>query len=134
MKCEKSESTHHNCVDDCFLKDQLFEFHFLIIEPHVSKSSHETKIKKASGRDASFKCLIAGVSNLFSAVGHIYTPGFYTGQTLLKRKLSSQDCISVVPKLFVCRHRNQLIKFRGTPVTALFGDHHCFGQRSREIV
>ena len=71
MKCEESELTHHNCVDDCFLKDQLFEFHFLIIEPHVSKSSHETKIKKASGRDASFKCPTAGVSNLFSAVGHI---------------------------------------------------------------
>ena len=38
------------------------------------------------------------VLNLFSAAGHIYMHGFYTGQTLLKRNLSRKDCISVVPK------------------------------------
>ena len=41
-----------------------------------------------------------GVSNSSSAVDHIYIPGIYTGQTLLKKHLSRQDCISTVPKLF----------------------------------
>ena len=42
----------------------------------------------------------AGVSNSFSAVGRIYIPGFYMSQAQLKKNLSRQDCISVVPKRF----------------------------------
>ena len=45
------------------------------------------------------------VSNSFSTVSHVYIPRFHTGQTLLKKNFSRQNCISVVPKLFVCRHR-----------------------------
>ena len=40
------------------------------------------------------------MSNSFSALGHIYIPGFYTGRTLLKKNFNRQDCISVVPKHF----------------------------------
>ena len=55
-----------------------------------------------------------GLSNSFSVVGHIYIPGFYTGQTLSKQNLSKQGYISVVPKLFLpAGAGNQLIKFRG---------------------
>ena len=50
--------------------------------------------------NASSKCPTAGVSNSFNAVGRIYKPGFYTGQTLFQKYFSWQDCISVVPKHF----------------------------------
>ena len=56
----------------------------------------------------------AGVSNSFSDVIRIYIPGFYTGQTLLKKNLSTEDCISLVPKLFVFRHRkpvDQILRY-----------------------
>ena len=44
-------------------------------------------------------CFRAGVPNSFCAVGHIHIPGFYMGQTMLKKNWSRQDCISLVPKL-----------------------------------
>ena len=46
-----------------------------------------------------FRSLNTGVSNSFSAVGHVYIHGFYRGQTL-EKNLSRKDCMSVVPKLF----------------------------------
>ena len=39
------------------------------------------------------------MSNSFSAAGHIYIPGLYTGQTI-EKNLSRQDCMLMVPKLF----------------------------------
>ena len=61
------------------------------------------------------------VSNSFSTVSHIYIPRFHTGQTLLKKNLSRQDCISVVSKLFVCRHRKPVEQIsRHTSHTNLF--------------
>ena len=43
---------------------------------------------------------IPRVSNSFSAAGHIYISEFYTGQTLLQKNLSRENCISMVPKRF----------------------------------
>ena len=56
---------------------------------------------------------VSGVSNSFSAAGHIYIPGFYTGQTPLKKKLSRQDCVPVVAKRFclpALKTRDQILR------------------------
>ena len=47
----------------------------------------------------------SGVSNSFSATGHIYIPGFYTGQTLLKKILTGKTVHQWSPNFFVCLHR-----------------------------
>ena len=60
------------------------------------------------------------MSNSFSAGGHIYIPGFYTGQTLLK-KIEAAQTVSVVPKTFLpAGTGNQLMKFRSTPATQIY--------------
>ena len=59
----------------------------------------------------------SGVSNSFSVGDHIYIPGFYTSQTLLKKFKQSRLHISGPQTFLSGGTGNQLIKFRGTLAT-----------------
>ena len=62
-----------------------------------------------------------GVSNSFSTVGDIYIPGFYTGQTLSKKKFNQARPYISGPQTFLCAGTgNQLIEFRSTPATQIY--------------
>ena len=88
----------------------------------------------ASGTTAKKGFLNAGVSNSFSAAGHIYIRGFHTGQTLLTKKFKQDDCISVILNFLSVSIGNRMMKFRGTPATALFGDYYFSRQLSLKVM
>ena len=67
-------------------------------------------------------------------MAHIYIRGFYTGQKLLKKNLTGKTVYQWSPNFLSAGTRNQLMKFRGTPATALFGGFYFSRQRSLKLM
>ena len=55
-------------------------------------------LRKFSSAWISISCFTAGISNSFSAVGHVYIPGFYEGRTMCKKNLSRSHYIFFATK------------------------------------
>ena len=130
----ESESTHHNYGDDCFLKDQLFEFHFSNIEWHVNKSSHETKSKKLSEWMLHLNALLQGCQTRSMLWAAFINLDFIRARLYSKNISAGKTVYQWSRNIFVCQHKKPVYQISQYTSHGIVCRSPLFRQRSPEIV